>query len=68
MPRHSLPLYHSGDKEPRPFGPSHHGTRPNDLIQFDYIEMGHSTASFKYLLMVRDDFFILLLVVSISKC
>lgn len=45
----------SGDKIPRPFGPSVHGTRPNDLIQFDYIELGKSTTGDKYVFMIRDD-------------
>ena len=45
-----------GIREPRPFGPALHGTAPNDLIQFDYIEMGPSTTGMKYILMMRDDF------------
>lgn len=28
---------------PRPFGPSVHGTKPNELLQFDYIELGKAT-------------------------
>ncbi len=45
-----------GAKVPRPFGPTCHGTKPNDLIQFDYIEMGPSRVGHKYILMIRDDF------------
>ncbi len=41
---------------PRPFGPAVHGTKANDLIQFDFIEMALSSTGPKYLLMIRDDF------------
>jgi len=44
-----------GGKIPRPFGPSAHGTKANDLLQFDYIELGPSTNGEKYVLMLRDD-------------
>lgn len=44
-----------GEKIPRQFGPAVHGTMPNDLIQFDYIENGPSSDGAKYVLMVRDD-------------
>ena len=44
-----------GEKVPRPFGPAVHGTAPNDLVQFDYIEIGPSNTGEKYVLMVRDD-------------
>lgn len=27
------------EKVPRPFGPALYGTKPNDLLQFDYIEI-----------------------------
>ena len=43
-----------GGRVPRPFGPSVHGTAPNDLPQFDYIELGPSTDGCKYFLMRRD--------------
>lgn len=45
-----------GTREPRPFGPALYGTSANDLIQYDYIEMGPSTTGMKYLLLMRDDF------------
>ena len=45
-----------GVRVPRPFGPAVHGTRPNELIQFDYLEIGPSAIGSKYLLLVRDDF------------
>jgi len=44
-----------GGKIPRPFGPSVHGTKANDLLQFDYIEIGPSGSGEKYILMLRDD-------------
>ena len=44
-----------GEKVPRPFGPSFHGTAPHDLLQFDYIELGESSSGEKYVLMLRDD-------------
>lgn len=31
-----------GEKVPRPFGPSVHRTKANDLLQFDYIYLGAS--------------------------
>ena len=40
---------------PRPFGPAVHGTAPNQLLQFDYIELGDSRTGEKYFLMLRDD-------------
>ena len=45
-----------GRREPRPFGPALHGMFSNDLIQFDFIEMGPSSTGMKYLLMIKDDF------------
>ena len=44
-----------GEKVPRPFGPAVHGTKANDLLQFDYIELGVSQSGYKYVLMMRDD-------------
>lgn len=44
-----------GETVPRPFGPALHGTKPNDLIQFDYIELGVSNTGEKHVLMLRDD-------------
>lgn len=41
---------------PRPFGPSLHGTGRNDLLQFDYIDLGTSPDSARGVLMMRDDF------------
>lgn len=44
-----------GKKVPRPFGPAAHGTKPNDLLQFDYIEIAPGHNNEKYVLMLRDD-------------
>lgn len=45
-----------GEKVPRPFGPALHGNAANDLLQFDYIEMGPGRNGEKYILILRDDF------------
>ncbi len=45
-----------GVRVPRPFGPALHGTKANDLLQFDYLEMAPSKTGHKYLLLLRDDF------------
>ena len=44
-----------GDRVPRPFAPAVHGTKPNDLVQFDYIHMAQCATGDKYILMIRDD-------------
>lgn len=44
-----------GGNIPRPFCSALHGTKPNDLIQFDYLEMSPRRSGEKYVLMVRDD-------------
>lgn len=44
-----------GEKMPPPFGPAVHGTRPNDLLQFDYIDLGDSKNGDKYVQLLRDD-------------
>ena len=44
-----------GGSMPRPFGPSFSGTKPNDRLQFDYIELGPSSIGAKNVLMLRDD-------------
>lgn len=38
-----------------PFGPSMFGTMQNDLIQFDYIDLGFNCTGKRYILMVKDD-------------
>lgn len=44
-----------GETIPRPFGPALYGTEPNNLIQFDFIEMGVDKTREKYILMLRGD-------------
>lgn len=45
-----------GLRVPRPFGPAVHGTEPNDLLLFNFLEIGPSNTDAKYLLLLRDDF------------
>lgn len=51
----ALPLNSGKRKVPRPFGPAFHGTKPNDLLQLDYVELKISDDGSKYALMLRDD-------------
>ena len=44
-----------GDRTPRPFGEALHASRPNEILHFDYLYMGSSTAGPKYLLLIKDD-------------
>lgn len=45
-----------GDEKVRqPFGISAHGTQPDDLLQFDYVEISPSRTGQNYILMLRDD-------------
>ena len=44
-----------GERIPRPFGPAFFGTKPHDLVQFDYVDLGPSRNGDKYVLMMRDD-------------
>lgn len=44
-----------GGKVPHPLGQALLGTKPNELVQFDYIELGASRTGENYVLMVRDD-------------
>lgn len=44
-----------GKKIPNLFGQAVHRTKPNDLVQFDYIEIGPVDSCYKYFLMFRDD-------------
>lgn len=40
---------------PRPFAPALFGTKPNDVVQLDYIEAGASRTGENNVLMVCDD-------------
>lgn len=44
-----------GVKIPRPFALAVHSIKPNDLLQFDYIDFGPSNSGDKYVMMLRDD-------------
>lgn len=41
---------------PHPFGPAVYSNSPNDLVQFDYVELGVTDDREKYLLMIRNDY------------
>ena len=40
---------------PRPFGETLHAKKPGKVIHFDYLKIGLSKASWKYLLVIKDD-------------
>lgn len=44
-----------GERIPRQFRAAVYGTKPNDLLQFDYIEFSESNSGDDYVLMLRDD-------------
>lgn len=44
-----------GIRVPRPFGPVVHGSTPNDVLQFDYMEFSLGSTGEKYVLLFRDD-------------
>lgn len=41
---------------PRPFGPAIHCTKENDLLKFDYINLGTAENCAQYVLMLLDDY------------
>lgn len=45
-----------GKKVPSPLGEALHGTKSNDLLQFDYLKVGCSNTGEKYVLLMRDGF------------
>eukprot|EP00171_Calliarthron_tuberculosum_P023682 IDg23682t1 len=49
----SLPLR---GKNTSPFRPNVHSTAANDLLQFDFLEIGPGADGLNYILMLRDDF------------
>lgn len=49
------PLSKSGSKIPRPLALTLHGERSNQVIHFDYLFVGSSTAGKMYTLIVKDD-------------
>jgi len=46
----------SGKKIPRPLMSTLHASRPNEILHFDYIYLGHGTPDLKYALVLKDDF------------
>ena len=48
-------LAKSGNKVPRPLSTTLHGTKPNEVIHFDYLFLGDSEHDHKYVLVVKDD-------------
>lgn len=54
---HSMSIYHGRYKDPRPFDMALHVCKPNALIQSDYLELGTSSTSNKYVLMLQHDHF-----------
>lgn len=48
-------LAKSGNKVPRPLSTTVHGTKPNQVIHFDYLFLGQSDTDNKYALVVKDD-------------
>lgn len=48
-------LSKSGSKVPRPLSTTIHATKPNEVIHFDYLFLGTSSAKAKYALVVKDD-------------
>lgn len=45
----------SGTTVQSPFGHTLHGTKPNSLLQFDYIELGVGATGDKYILLFLED-------------
>lgn len=54
---HTLSVNYGGNPIPHPFGPALHGTMPNALVQFDYIELVHGDNGAKFAPTVRGDHF-----------
>lgn len=46
----------SGEKIPRPLSSTVHGSRPNEVIHFDYLYMGPGVDGIQYVLLIKDDF------------
>ena len=45
----------TGHKIPRPLSMTLLGTKPNEVIHFDFLYMGHGIDGLKYILVIRDD-------------
>lgn len=44
-----------GAMVPGPYDPPVHGTKLNDLLQLDYIDLGNSRTGERYVLLLKDD-------------
>ncbi|EGZ27480.1 hypothetical protein PHYSODRAFT_293359 [Phytophthora sojae] len=40
---------------PRPYGPTLHATKPNEILHFDYLSLPESTTGEQYALVIKDD-------------
>lgn len=49
-------LSRTGSKIPRPLSITLHGSRPNEVLHFDYLFLGEGETDKKYVLVVKDDF------------
>ena len=45
----------TGETIPRPLGCALHGTKPNEVVHLDFLYMGSSFSTLKYLLLMKDD-------------
>jgi len=45
----------TGHKIPRPISLTLHASKPNEVIHFDFLYMGHGIDEFKYILVIKDD-------------
>jgi len=45
----------TGHKIPRPISLTLHASKPNEVIHFDFLYMGHGIEDYKYLLVIKDD-------------
>ena len=55
-------LTRSGEMIPRPLGHALHGSRPNEVLHLDYLFIGKGEGNHNYILVMRDDFLFLCLV------
>lgn len=46
----------TGEKVPRPLGHAVHGSRPNEVLHFDFCYIMHSESAMRYVLILKDDF------------
>lgn len=44
-----------GERVPRPFGPADHGTKPNEVLHFDFLALPASSSGSRSMFVVKDD-------------